>query len=179
VRGGRRGRERQATPFAPDASPFNRADQRATRSTAIAVASPPPMQGAATERFQVPCLRHMQQRHDQSRAGGADRPLSLPWSSALSRLSSNARNLASACADPLFERRGLSRFWCETGMVRSRFNHTPIRAMVSHPAYDLADARTSRSSHHRLEICSLFGLQRRRVSEPHVRTNANSKSVFS
>jgi hypothetical protein len=152
VRGGRRGRERQASPFAPAASPFNRADQRATRSTAIAVASPPPMQGAATERFQVPCLRRMQQHHDQSRARGADRPLSLPWSSALSRLSSNVRNLASACADPLFERRCLSRFWCETGMVRSRFKlglpHTDSSDGV-HQAYDLADARTSRSSHHR------------------------------
>jgi hypothetical protein len=75
----------------------------------------------------------------------------------------------------------------ESFLVRNRYGsvaiqtwitYTPIRAMVSHQAYDLADARTRRSSHHRLEICSLFGLQRRRVSELHVRTNANSKSVF-
>jgi len=51
---------------------FQSPGQRTARSTAMAVASPPPMQRGDAA-FQVPRLRRMQQRHDQSRAGGTDR----------------------------------------------------------------------------------------------------------
>ena len=43
------------------------------RSTAMAVASPPPMHSAATPRLRFSRFQRMQQRDDQPRAGGADR----------------------------------------------------------------------------------------------------------
>jgi len=66
--GERRGSRRSPGPFLSDRPCY----PRTTRSIATAVASPPPMQRAATPRLRFLGFERMQQRDDQPRAGGAN-----------------------------------------------------------------------------------------------------------